>query len=116
VKIASFLSSNIMALWLWPSARASVSLAILKPYQRLSLDAKFQGGVIMQATRYRIKSSNLGLFTKDGSHVARTVPAGSLLTIDGDLLHQNQLVEVLWNDKKVMMFAQDVRARGEKID
>jgi hypothetical protein len=35
--------------------------------------------------------------------------------IDEDLFNENQLVEVSWNGKKVMMFAQDVRARGEKI-
>jgi hypothetical protein len=36
--------------------------------------------------------------------------------IDDDLFNENQLVEVSWNGHKVMMFAQDVRAREEKID
>jgi hypothetical protein len=51
----------------------------------------------------------------DGRHVARTVPDGALVSIDESLLNQNKLVEVLWNETRVMMFAQDVRTRGEKL-
>jgi len=69
----------------------------------------------MRFVKYRIISPTIALFPVDGRHVARTVPGGSVVSIDESLIHQKKLVEVLWNDAKVMMFAQDVRARGEEV-
>jgi len=39
-----------------------------------------------------------------------------LVSIDESLINLNKLVEVFWNETKVMMFAQDVRARGEEVE
>jgi hypothetical protein len=70
----------------------------------------------MKLVKYRLASSTIALLPVDGHKVVRTVPAGSVVMIDGALFNENQLVEVSWNGKKVMMFAQDVRSRGEEID
>jgi hypothetical protein len=64
--------------------------------------------------KYRIVSPTIALFLEDGHHVARTVPAGSIVTIDNVAI--DKLVEVTWDGMQVMMFAQDVRTRGEKIE
>ena len=70
----------------------------------------------MRFVKYRIISPNIALFPVDGRHIARTVPGGAVVSIDESLIHQKKLVEVLWNDAKVMMFAQDVRARDEEVE
>jgi hypothetical protein len=78
----------------------------------------------MNLVNYVLDSSTIALLPADGHRVVRTIPAGSVITlpagsvimIDEDLFNENKLVEVLWNGKQTMMFAQDVRARGKKID
>jgi hypothetical protein len=69
----------------------------------------------MQLVKYRIKSPTIALFPVDGHYAARTVPAGSIVTISDNLLNENKLVEVTLQGMTVRMFAQDVRARGEEI-
>jgi hypothetical protein len=69
----------------------------------------------MRFVKVRITSPTIALFPVDGRHVARTVPGGAIVSIDESLINQNKLVEVLWNETEVKMFAQDVRARGEKV-
>jgi hypothetical protein len=66
--------------------------------------------------RYRIKSPTLVLFEEEGRHIAHTVPSGAIVTVDGQAFNHNKLVEVLWDQKRVMMFAQDLESRGEPID
>jgi hypothetical protein len=69
----------------------------------------------MKLVKYRINSPTLALFGEDGYKAPGTVPGGSIVVIDEDSFKENKLVEVLWDGKKVMMFAQDVRARGEEV-
>jgi hypothetical protein len=70
----------------------------------------------MPLEKYRIDSPTIALFLEEGGHVAHMVPTGSTITIDGKTLNGNKLVEVTWADKVVMMFTQDLRTRGNKID
>jgi hypothetical protein len=58
--------------------------------------------------QYRIKHPTIALFHEDGRHIARTVPAGALITVDSAAFDGNRLVDVTWDEKKVMMFAQHV--------
>jgi hypothetical protein len=68
----------------------------------------------MPIGRYRINSPTIALFFEDGRHVAHTIPTGVIINVDG--LDGDKLVEVTWDGKKGLMFAQDVRSRGERID
>jgi hypothetical protein len=70
----------------------------------------------MPIRRYRIQSPTIALFVEEGRHVAHTVPAGAIVAIDSEAYSDNKLVDVVWEEKTVMMFAQDVRSRGEKIE
>ena len=70
----------------------------------------------MLVGRYRIKEPTIALFHEDGRHVARTVPAGAIITIDSDAFDGDKLVDVTWGRKKVMMFTQDLRSRSELAD
>ena len=73
-------------------------------------------GVAMPIERYRISSPTIALFLEDGRHVAHMVPKGATITIDGKTLNGNKLTEVIWAEKTVMMFTQDLRSRGKKIN
>jgi hypothetical protein len=56
------------------------------------------------------------LFLEDGRQVAHLVPEGALIRTDGKPFNGNRLIEVTWAEKVVMMFTQDLRTRGKKID
>jgi hypothetical protein len=65
---------------------------------------------------YRITSPTMSLFLEDGRHVGRTLPKGALVKIESETFNGNKLVEVLYEGKIVMMFTQDLRSRGEKVE
>ena len=70
----------------------------------------------MTTETYLISSPTIALVLEDGRHVAHLVPEGSLISTDGKPFNGNRLMEVTWADKVVMMFTQDLRTRGKKID
>jgi hypothetical protein len=70
----------------------------------------------MPKDKYRIKSPTIALFLEEGRHVAHMVPEGSVIAIESETFNGDRLVEVLWAEKLVMMFTQDIRSRGVKID
>ena len=70
----------------------------------------------MTTETYFIISPTIALFLEDGRHVAHLVPEGAIITTDGQPFNGNQLIEVTWAEKIVMMFTQDLRGRGKKID
>jgi hypothetical protein len=86
-------------------AGALVSLAI--PAER---------SISMTSERYLICSPTIALFLEDGRHVAHLVPEGATISVDGKTFNGNKLIEVTWAEKIVMMFTQDLRTRGKKVD
>jgi hypothetical protein len=69
----------------------------------------------MAGDEYRIKSPTMVLFLEDGRHVSQMIPADSVVVVQSETFNGNRLIEVLWAERKVMMFTQDIRSRGEKI-
>jgi hypothetical protein len=63
-----------------------------------------------------MNSPVLALFPDDGRHVADTIPKGAFVTIDSETFNGNKLIQVVWDGKTVMMFTQDLRSRGEKVE
>ena len=61
--------------------------------------------------RYRLNEATIAMFEEDGCHVAHHVPAGSIIMVNGSL-DGDKLMNVLWADKKVFMFTQDLRTRA----
>jgi hypothetical protein len=55
------------------------------------------------------------MFMEGGRHVGHLVPEGAVVFVDGETFNGDKLVEVLWAEKTVMMFTQDIRTRGEKV-
>ena len=66
----------------------------------------------MPTARYRITEPTIAMFEEDGRHISRLVPTGAIILVDG-VLDGNRLTDVVWDDKKVMMFTQDLRSRAE---
>ena len=64
--------------------------------------------------KFRLKTATIALFPEDGRHVARVVPLGAV--IDVGSLEGKKLIEVFWDGKNILMFADDVRARGERVE
>ena len=69
----------------------------------------------MSNGKYRITSPTLALFLEDGHHVARTIPQGTIVIVDCKTSDGDKLVNVTWEDKEVMMFAQDLRSRAKPL-
>jgi hypothetical protein len=70
----------------------------------------------MTTETYLISSPTIALLLEDGRHVAHLVPEGAMIITAGKPFNGNRLMEVTWADQVVMMFTQDLRARGKKID
>jgi len=69
----------------------------------------------MSDVRYRIVDPTMALFVEDGRHVAFTVPADAIVTLES-ALDGNKLVDVTCDGKSVMMNAHDLRSRAEPVE
>ena len=67
----------------------------------------------MSLRLFRITSPTIALFREEGRTVARTLPFGAIIAANAVL--GNQLIEVQYEGENILMFAQDVRARGEEV-
>jgi len=66
-------------------------------------------------TTFRLNTPTIALFPGDGRHAAHTIPKGALIQVEAAFDGKN-LIEVVWEGKTVLMFAQDIRARGERFN
>jgi hypothetical protein len=72
--------------------------------------------IFMALSKYRIRSPTIALLQEDESRVAHTVLAGDIVAIERQALDDDGLVEVTWNERVAMMFTQDVRSRGNRVE
>jgi hypothetical protein len=70
----------------------------------------------MVGKRYRLNTPTLAIMVHDGQHSSVTVPAGDVVKVTSGPLDENRLVEVEWKGKVLLMFAIDLRERGEPVD
>jgi hypothetical protein len=70
----------------------------------------------MARETYRITSPALVLFQENERHVSHMIPRGAVVSFDARTFNGDKLVEVLWDGRVVLMFTQDLRLRGEKIE
>ncbi len=65
---------------------------------------------------YRITKNTIALFADDDGYVARQVAEGSCVRFDPHiLLSRKVLVEVVWDDQKVLMFATDLKSMAVQV-
>jgi hypothetical protein len=70
----------------------------------------------LPVVRYRIVDPTMAQSFEDGHHVAFTVPAGTLISVEGAVLNGKKLVDVICDRRTVTMFAHDLRSRAERIE
>lgn len=70
----------------------------------------------MPAVRYRIVDPTMAQSFEAGHHAAFTIPAGTIISVEGADLNGNKLVDVIYDGKTVTMFAHDLRTRAEPIE
>jgi hypothetical protein len=79
----------------------------------------------MLGQMYRLKTPTLAILAEDGQDTPvsssgglslTTIPVGAEVEVIGGPLNGNRLVDVRWEDKTVMVFTNDIRDRGERVD
>lgn len=65
--------------------------------------------------RYQLRTSTLAIDTVEGKRIAVTVPAEAIIKLVSGPSEGNQLVDVLWEGRVVVMFGIDLRVRGTEI-
>jgi hypothetical protein len=69
-----------------------------------------------KSRKYRIKSPTMAILSSGGERTWVTVPAGEILSISEAHREGDRLIDVVWNGASYIMFAQDLRERGERAD
>jgi hypothetical protein len=70
----------------------------------------------MPVGRYKIMNPTIAVIVEQDRHLAHMVPAGAIVTTDGGDFDDEHLVDVTWDGKKAMMFAQDLRSRAMSVE
>jgi hypothetical protein len=70
----------------------------------------------MIGQRFRLKTPTLAIMAQDHSKVPVMIPKGAEVEVLDGPLNGNRLVDVSWEDKTVMVFTNDIRDRGERLD
>jgi hypothetical protein len=69
----------------------------------------------MKNGSYRIKDPTVAISDRSGKKTIMTVPAGSVVVVEQPKTDEMEMLDVLWNGRHVLMFARDLRARGEVL-
>jgi len=68
----------------------------------------------MIGQRFRMNSPTLAITTLD--HIPLMIPKGGEVEVLDGPLNGNRLVDVRWDGKTVMVFTNDIRDRGVRLD
>jgi hypothetical protein len=67
---------------------------------------------MLTGQRFKLRNSALAIEIVNGVRLRVTVPTRSILKVISGPVDGDQMVDVLWEDKRVRMFAVDLIARG----
>lgn len=71
---------------------------------------------MLTGTRFRLSAETMGIETVNGGRAAVQIPAGSLVTVEsGPRPDDKRLVDVRWDGRRLVMFAEDIEQRGERV-
>ena len=70
----------------------------------------------MVGQRFRMKTPTLAIMTQDGAKIPVMIPKGAEVEVLDGPLNGNRLVDVRWEGKTVMVFTNDIRDRGERLE
>lgn len=72
---------------------------------------------MLTGKRFRLKTTTLAIENMVDARVAVHVPAGeTVVVLSGPRPDDRRMVDVLWNNKSLVMFAEDILTRGQEID
>jgi hypothetical protein len=71
---------------------------------------------MLSGKRFRLNEETIGVETWGRKRLATLVPAGSVITVaSGPNPEDTRMVDVLWDGRKISMFAVDIENRGEQV-
>ena len=70
---------------------------------------------MLSGKRFRLKSATLALDGMSASRESLTIPAGSVISIIDGPQPDNPLLRVVWQNRWLLMYEQDIRERAEEI-
>jgi hypothetical protein len=71
---------------------------------------------MLAGKRYRLTSDTLAIESVNERRIAVTVPTGEIVeVIRGSRPDDTRMVDVKWNGKVLVIFAEDLQRRGENI-
>ncbi len=70
---------------------------------------------MLTGQRFKLRKSALAIEILDGMRLRVTIPTRTILKVIAGPIDGVQMVDVLWEDKRVSMFAVDLITRGTEI-
>jgi hypothetical protein len=71
---------------------------------------------MLTGKRFRLRRKTLGIERNNGKSIAVSVPAGAIIVLaDCPRPNDMRLVDVIWDDRTLVLFAEDVLVRGEEV-
>ena len=71
---------------------------------------------MLTSKRFRLKADTLAIESSGENRVAVTVPGQEIIeVVSGPRPDDKRMVDVRWNDRILVMFAEDVDGRGQEI-
>lgn len=58
---------------------------------------------------HRLNNPLLAMFAGVDGHEAITIPTGAVLDLTGKKFNGDRLMEVVWNERKFLMFTEDLK-------
>jgi hypothetical protein len=72
---------------------------------------------VFTGKRFVLKATSIGIESIGNHREAVQVPAGeTVVVVSGPQTVDSRLLDVLWNDKSLMMFVDDIQAHAREID
>jgi hypothetical protein len=70
---------------------------------------------MLTGQRFKLRKSALAIEIVNGMRLQVNIPSRTILKVIASPIHDHQMVDVLWEDKRVSMFAVDLITRGTEI-
>jgi hypothetical protein len=70
---------------------------------------------MLAGAQFRLSADTIGIEGFNGRRAAVQIPAGSVITVEsGPRPDDQRMVEVQWDGRRLVMFAEDIEQRGER--
>ena len=71
---------------------------------------------MLSGKRFRLNEETIAIEALGRKRVATLVPTGSVITVEsGPRPDDHRMVDVLWDGRKIVMFAVDIEKRGQEV-